>query len=136
MSVQKRFARDLCIPVVLMCLEIFSKRTEVNCEIIPTRRNNCVFLRNGFTLHVSGDNSSHHQEYNAVYGLSGRQVHCNLTKTAITIIFYTTANMQSQVDHINPTYYPGGDGIVGKSMYYVYNFFCHLADTLYTVCIA
>ena len=32
------------------------------------------FLRNGFTLHVSGDNSTHHQEYNAVYGLSGRQV--------------------------------------------------------------
>ena len=27
-------------------------------------------LRNGFTLHVSGDNSTHHQEYNAVYGLS------------------------------------------------------------------
>jgi len=34
-------------------------------------------LRNGFTLflHVSGDNSTHHQEYNAVYGLSGRQVY-------------------------------------------------------------
>ena len=31
-------------------------------------------LRNGFTLRVSGDNSTHHQEYNAVYGLSGRQV--------------------------------------------------------------
>ena len=33
-------------------------------EIIPTRCNNCVFnLRNGFTLHVSGDNLTHHQEY-------------------------------------------------------------------------
>ena len=64
-------------------------------------------------LHVSSDNSTHHQEYNAVYGLSGRQVYCKLTKTVITIIFYTTTNMQSQaVDHINPTYYPGGDGIV------------------------
>ena len=32
-------------------------------EISPTRRNNCVFiLRSGFTLHVSGDNLTHHQE--------------------------------------------------------------------------
>jgi len=32
--------------------------------IIPTRCNNCVFiLRNGFTLHVSGDNLTHHQDY-------------------------------------------------------------------------
>ena len=33
-------------------------------EISPTRCNNCVFiLRNGFNLHVSGDNLTHHQEY-------------------------------------------------------------------------
>ena len=33
-------------------------------EISPTICNNCVFiLRNGFTLHVSGDNLTHHQEY-------------------------------------------------------------------------
>ena len=33
-------------------------------EISPTRCNNCVFvLRNGFTLEVSGDNLTHHQEY-------------------------------------------------------------------------
>ena len=33
-------------------------------EISTTRCNNCVFiLRNGFTLHVSGDNLTHHQEY-------------------------------------------------------------------------
>ena len=33
-------------------------------EISSTRCNNCVFiLRNGFTLHVSGDNLTHHQEY-------------------------------------------------------------------------
>ena len=32
--------------------------------ISPTRCNNCVFiLRNDFTLHVSGDNLTHHQEY-------------------------------------------------------------------------
>ena len=33
-------------------------------EISPTRCNSCVFiLHNGFTLHVSGDNLTHHQEY-------------------------------------------------------------------------
>ena len=33
-------------------------------EISPTRCNNWVFiLRNGFTLHVSGNNLTHHQEY-------------------------------------------------------------------------
>ena len=33
-------------------------------EISPTRCNNCAFiLRSGFTLHVSGDNLTHHQEY-------------------------------------------------------------------------
>jgi len=34
-------------------------------EISTTRCNNCVFIRNGFTLYVSGDNLTHHQEYNA-----------------------------------------------------------------------
>ena len=33
-------------------------------EISPTRCNNCVFiLRSGFTLHVSGDSLTHHQQY-------------------------------------------------------------------------
>ena len=33
-------------------------------KIIPTRSNNCVlFFTNAFTLHVSGDNPTHHQEY-------------------------------------------------------------------------
>ena len=33
-------------------------------KIIPTRCNNCVlFFANVFTLHVSGDNPTHHQEY-------------------------------------------------------------------------
>ena len=33
-------------------------------EISPKRCNNCVFiLQSGFTLHVSGDNLTHHQEY-------------------------------------------------------------------------
>ena len=33
-------------------------------KIIPTRCNNCVlFFAYAFTLHVSGDNSTHHQEY-------------------------------------------------------------------------
>ena len=41
--------------------------TVINIRVVkisPTRCNNCVFiLRNGFTLHVSGDNLTHHQEY-------------------------------------------------------------------------
>ena len=40
--------------------------TYISCssEISPTRCNNCVFiLRNGFTLYVSGNNLTHHQEY-------------------------------------------------------------------------
>ena len=37
---------------------------KISSEISPTRCNNCVFiLRNGFTLHVSGDNLTRHQEY-------------------------------------------------------------------------
>ena len=37
---------------------------EKGSEISPTICNNCVFiLRNGFTLHVSGDNLTHHHEY-------------------------------------------------------------------------
>ena len=56
-----------------------------------------LFFAMVFPLHISGDNATHHQEYNAVYGLSGRQVYCKLTKSVITIIFYTKANMQSQV---------------------------------------
>jgi len=47
---------------VVPCIMLYSG------EISPTRCNNCVFIRNGFTLHVSGDNLTHHQEYNAVYG--------------------------------------------------------------------
>ena len=48
---------------VVPCIMLYSS------EISPTRCNNCVFiLRNGFTLRVSGDNLTHHQEYNAVYG--------------------------------------------------------------------
>ena len=47
----------------------FFRTMEEGSEISPTRCNNCVFiLRNGFTLHVSGDNLTHHQEYICVYG--------------------------------------------------------------------
>ena len=39
-------------------------KTITSSEISPTICNNCVFiLCNGFTLHVSGDNLTHHQEY-------------------------------------------------------------------------
>ena len=41
-----------------------NKEEQYSSEISPTRCNNCVFiLRNGFTLHVLGDNLTHHQEY-------------------------------------------------------------------------
>ena len=38
-------------------------------------------------LYVSGDNSTHHQEYNAVYGLSGRQVYlcCNFVNILVVL---------------------------------------------------
>ena len=43
---------------VVPCIMLYSS------EISPTRCNNCVFiLCNGFTLSVSGDNLTHHQEY-------------------------------------------------------------------------
>ena len=41
-----------------------------------------------------------------LYMASGKQVYCKLTKSVITIIFDTTANMQSQFYHTNPIYYP------------------------------
>ena len=46
----------------------------ISSEISPTRRNNCVFiLRIGFTLHVSGDNLTHHLEYILLYMATGKQ---------------------------------------------------------------
>ena len=63
------------------------KLQKYNSEIIPTRATIAFILRNGFTLHVSGDNSTHHQEYNAVYGLSGRQVSlcCNFVNILVVL---------------------------------------------------
>ena len=59
----------------------------LDSEIIPTRCNNCVYSSQWFTLQVSGDNSTHHQEYNAVYGLSGRQVYlcCNFVNILVVL---------------------------------------------------
>ena len=44
---------------------IYSRSLKQNgSEISPTRCNSCVFiLRSGFTLHVSGDNLTHHQDF-------------------------------------------------------------------------
>ena len=53
----------------IMCTKIGSPKIMIkictySSEISQTRCNNCVFiLRNVFTLHVSGDNLTHHQEY-------------------------------------------------------------------------
>ena len=50
--------RSVFLIFVVPCIMLYSS------EISPTRCNNCVFiLRNGFTLHVSGDNLTHHQDY-------------------------------------------------------------------------
>ena len=39
-------------------------KTSFLVKIIPTRCNNCcLFFANALTLHVSGDNPTHHQEY-------------------------------------------------------------------------
>ena len=51
------FTYTFFIVCVCVCIHTHS-------EISPTRCNNCVFIvHNGFTLHVSGDNLTHHQEY-------------------------------------------------------------------------
>ena len=39
-----------------------------NSQTVQQDATIAFFIRNGFTLHVSGDNLTHHQEYNAVYG--------------------------------------------------------------------
>ena len=45
-------------------------------EISPTRCNNYVFiLRNGFTLHVSGDSLTHHQVVHMLYMATGKPAH-------------------------------------------------------------
>ena len=58
--------RNLCINTLLFADDqviIQDSEDKYSSEISPTRCNNCVFFRNGFTLHVSGDNLTHHQEY-------------------------------------------------------------------------
>ena len=37
-------------------------------EISPISATIAFFIRSVFSLHVSGDSLTHHQEYNAVYG--------------------------------------------------------------------
>ena len=52
------------IPKKILQTSAEARNTHRSSKISPTRCNNCVFiLRNGFTLHVSGDNLTHHQEY-------------------------------------------------------------------------
>ena len=51
---------NLCASLIFVVRSIMLYSSEIS----PTRCNNCVFiLRNGFTLHVSGDNLTDHQEY-------------------------------------------------------------------------
>ena len=51
----------------------FNLRYPFVVKIIPTRCNNCgLFFANAFTLRVSGDNATHHQEY-VLYMATGKQ---------------------------------------------------------------
>ena len=52
----------LSLIFVVLCIMLYSG------EISPTRCNNCVFYSQWLYSNVSGDNLTHHQEYNAVYG--------------------------------------------------------------------
>ena len=69
-------------------LLLFFLAMTYDSEIIPTRCNNCVYSSQWLYSNVSGDNSTHHQEYNAVYGLSGRQVYlcCNFCQYSGSLI--------------------------------------------------
>ena len=70
----RRFARLTKCCKVVPNIWVFSM--EYSSEISPTRCNNSVFiLRNGFTLHVSGDNLTHHQEYICCIWPQGKPAH-------------------------------------------------------------
>jgi len=74
-SIQEKFLGIILCIMYAYLQFLFKKQGIKNCiirilkkvyssEISPTRCNICVFiLCNGFTLHVSGDNLTHHQEY-------------------------------------------------------------------------
>ena len=79
----------------------------LNSEINPTRCNNCVYSAQWLYSYMFRVTIPPIIRSTMLYMASGRQVYCKLTKSVITIIFDTTANMQSQVFyHTNPTYYP------------------------------
>ena len=62
-SARLRISRAL-YPLSHILIFVVPSIMHYSSEISPTRCNNCVFiLLNGFTLHVSGDNLTHHQEY-------------------------------------------------------------------------
>ena len=70
---------------VVPCIMLYSG------EISPTRCNYCVFIRNGFTLHVSGDNLTHQQEYNAVYGQLRVLTYFGVSRLCLQILLYQVA---------------------------------------------
>ena len=78
-------------------------------EISPTRCNNCVFiLRNGFTIHVSCDNITHHQEYicciwPAEAG-STTQNKAVITNNSTTIGLFTTDTSNKNYNLSEPAY--------------------------------
>ena len=85
--VQRVHSGSLAMPSVQWRpMVLFVRKYRSNSEI-NTRCNNCVYSSQCFTLHDLGDNSTHHQEYNAVYGLSGRQVYlcCNFVNILVVL---------------------------------------------------
>ena len=78
-------------------LSIMGKQWIENSEINPTRCNNCVYSSQWLYSTCFGWQFHPSSVVHMLYMASGRQVYCKLTKSVITIIFDTTANMQSQV---------------------------------------
>ena len=60
------------------------------------------FIRNGFTLHVSGDNLTHHQEYNAVMA-TGELAHWKLTNSLCYNNIYEHNNQLYYISQDNST---------------------------------
>jgi len=61
MSVNMEQLRSHFFIFVVPCIMLYSGEIQQDATI-------AFFIRNGFTLHVSGDSLTHHQEYSALYG--------------------------------------------------------------------
>ena len=78
-------------------VSVNSTNITVHSELNPTRCNNCVYSSQWLYSTCFGWQFHPSSGVHMLYMASGRQVYCKLIKSVITIIFNTTANMQSQV---------------------------------------